>query len=70
MPNSKNRGGRNQDTGSRENSKQRKGDTSRTSSQGRKYSTGGDINKKGNREIDEQTKRDRAARFTEDEWRE
>ena len=37
---------------------QRKGDTSRTSNQGRKQASGGDVsnNKRGNPEIDEDTK--------------
>jgi len=34
----------------------RKCDTSRTSSQGRKTASGGEINKRGNKEIDEDTK--------------
>jgi hypothetical protein len=36
--------------------KQRKGDTKRTSSQGRKLSSGGEANKKGEPEIDESSK--------------
>ena len=36
------------------------GDTGRTSSQGRKLSTGGEINKKGNPELDENTKSPKA----------
>jgi hypothetical protein len=38
----------------------RKGDTGRTSSQGRKLSSGGDPSKKGNPEIDENTKNPKA----------
>lgn len=34
----------------------RKGDTSRSSSQGRKTSSGGNLNKRGNAELDENTK--------------
>ena len=34
----------------------RKGDTSRTSSQGRKTASGGDVNKRGNNEMDEDIK--------------
>ena len=40
----------------RNQNKERRGDTSRTSSQGRKLSSGGDINKKGSPEIDESAK--------------
>jgi hypothetical protein len=36
--------------------KQRKGDTTRTSSQGRKLASGGNTNKKGEPEIDESSK--------------
>ena len=36
--------------------KDRKGDTSRTSSQGRKLSTGGDLTKRGDQELDENSK--------------
>ena len=38
----------------------RKGDTGRTSSQGRKLSSGGDLMKKGDPEIDENTKAPKA----------
>jgi hypothetical protein len=38
----------------------RKGDTGRTSSQGRKLSTGGEIKKKGSPELDENTKSPKA----------
>jgi len=41
--------------------KTKKGDTSRTSSQGRKLSSGGSLNKKSNPEIDENTKSEKAA---------
>lgn len=34
----------------------RKGDTSRTSNEGRKIASGGETNKRGNKEIDESTK--------------
>ena len=37
-------------------SKERKGDTSRTSSQGRKLSSGSDLSKRGDPERDENTK--------------
>jgi hypothetical protein len=36
--------------------KERRGDTSRTSDQGRKLSSGGEINKRGNPEVDDNTK--------------
>jgi hypothetical protein len=37
-------------------SKPRKGDTSRTSNQGRKFSSGGDAGKRGDPHVDENTK--------------
>jgi len=40
----------------KQTAKARKGDTSRTSSQGRKLSSGPKTNKKGNRDINEETK--------------
>jgi hypothetical protein len=40
--------------------KSRKGDTGRTSSQGRKLSSGGNLNKRGDPEIDENTKAPKA----------
>jgi hypothetical protein len=40
----------------------RGGDTSRTSSQGRKAASGGNFDKRGNPEIDEQTKSEKTAK--------
>jgi hypothetical protein len=50
---------RTQDTGSKA---ARGGDTSRTSSQGRKLATGGNTDKRGNAEMDEQTKSEKTAK--------
>lgn len=40
----------------------RGGDTSRSSSQGRKTASGGNLNKRGNPQIDEQTKSEKTAK--------